>query len=108
MISGQFHHFGVPTQTKRPGETYIAGGKVFVTDPGKHPYRVEFVRFEADSPMPAPVKTRPHAAFVVPNLDAALQGQNVVIPPFDATEDLRAAFIMDGEAVIELLEERKK
>jgi len=106
MISGRFHHFGVPSRTQRPGEMYIPGGKVHVTDPSKHPYGVEFVRFDADSPMPEAVKTRAHAAFVVPNLEAALKGQQVLIPPFDATERLRAAFIIDGEAVIELLEEK--
>lgn len=107
MIQGTFHHFGVPTQTKQPDETYIAGGKVFVTDPERHPYRVEFVRFECDSPMPQAVQSRAHAAFIVSNLEAALQGQNVIIPPFDATPTLRVAFILDGDAVIELMEEKR-
>jgi hypothetical protein len=106
MPAGKFHHFGVPTKAKQKNETYIAGGKVYVTDPEAHPYRVEFVRFEADSPMPQACQTHCHAAFMVDNLEAAMKGQNVLIQPFDATPTLRVAFITDGEAVIELMEEK--
>lgn len=106
MAAGKFHHFGVPTKAKQKNETYIEGGKVYVTDPEKHPYRVEFVRFEADSPMPQLCQTRSHAAFMVDKLDEALKGQNILIPPFDATPTLRVAFITDGDAVIELMESK--
>ncbi|MFP4055232.1 MAG: hypothetical protein ACLF0G_00005 [Candidatus Brocadiia bacterium] len=100
----EFHHFGVPTSTKQENETYLEGAKVYITDPESHPYRVEFLRFEADSPLPEAVRTQAHAAFVVDDLDAALAGQNVVIPPFEPMEGLRAAFIQDGAAVIELMQ----
>lgn len=106
MASAQFHHFGVPTDVKSADESYIEGAKVFVTNPEAHPYRVEFLRFEAGSPMPSEVCSQPHAAFIVPSLDEALKGQNVIIPPFDATEKLRCAFIKDGAAIIELMENR--
>lgn len=101
-----FHHFGVPTQAKALKEDYIEGGKVYATSPDDHPYRVEFLRFDADSPMHELVRTRPHAAFVVDNLAAAIEGQNVIVEPFDATDTLRVAFITDGDAVIELMEMR--
>ncbi len=106
MAGAQFHHFGVPTSAKNNNENYVAGAKVYVSDPEAHPYRVEFLRFEADSPMPADIQTKPHAAFLVPSLNEALKGQNVIIPPFDATDKLRCAFIKDGDAVIELMENR--
>jgi len=104
MAIAEFHHFGVPTDAKSADETFIEGGKVYVTDPESNPYRIEFLRFEADSPMPEIVRTKSHAAFMVPNIDEALKGQNVVIQPFDATDTLRVAFIKDGEALIELME----
>jgi hypothetical protein len=99
-----FHHFGVPIREKQENETYIEGAKVFITDAESHPYRIEFLRFEPDSPMHADVINNPHAAFMVENLDAALEGQNVIIEPFDATETLRVAFINDNGAVIELMQ----
>jgi hypothetical protein len=106
MAPAEFHHFGVPSAAKRENESYIAGGKVFITDPERHPFRVEFLRFEDDSPMPIEVRTRAHAAFLVPSLDKALEGQNVLIPPFNATDTLRCAFVKDGEAIIEVMEKR--
>lgn len=105
MAKAQFHHFGVPTRAKRQGENYLEGAKVHITDPESHPYRVEFLRFEPGSPLPEAVQSRPHAAFMVSDLDEALKGQEVVIPPFEPMEHLRCAFIADGEAVIELMQQ---
>ena len=99
-----FHHFGVPVNAKQDNETYIEGAKVFVTDPESHPYRVEFLRFEKDSPMHEDVINNPHAAFLVDDLKAAMEGKNVIVEPFDATETLRVGFINDNGAVIELMQ----
>lgn len=106
MAEAKFHHFGVPTQAKGKDEVYIAGAGVYVTNPDAHPYRIEFLRFDANSPMHKAIQTQSHAAFVVEDLNAALKGQNVIVEPFDATDTLRVAFIMDGDAVLELMEMR--
>lgn len=105
MTAGIFHHFGVPTNNKQEKENYIEGAGVSITDPKSHPYAVEFLRFDPDSPMPEIVKTQSHVAFMVADLDAALEGQNVVIEPFNASESLKCAFIMDGNALIELMQD---
>ena len=102
-----FHHFGVPTTTKREGETYLEGAKVHVTDPEQHPYRVEFVRCEPDCPMPEIVQTTPHAAFMVDDLDAAVAGREIVVPPTPIDESLRIAFVKDGDALLELMQTGK-
>jgi len=106
MASAEFHHFGVPTTAAGEKGDYVEGGKVYVTNPEAHPFRVEFLRFEAGSPLHEAVQTRPHAAFIVPNLDEAIAGMNVIIPPFDATPVFRCAFITDGDAVIEVMQRR--
>jgi hypothetical protein len=99
-----FHHLGVPTSIRSEDESYSERGKVHLTDPEKHPFRVEFLRFDPDSPMPEIVKTTPHAAFAVDSIDKALEGRTVVVPPFDASDTLRVAFFMDGDALIEVME----
>lgn len=104
MKTYEFHHFGVPTQDKHEDETYIESARVYITNPETHPFRVEFLRFEADSPMPQEVCAKPHAAFLVDCLEEALAGQTVVIEPFLATENLRCAFIKDGDAIIEVMQ----
>ena len=103
----EFHHFGVPCKSPSPGANYLEGAKVHVSDPEAHPYRIEFLCFDADSPMPEAIRKGPHAAFLVPSLDAALEGQNVILEPFYATDELRCAFIQDGDAVPELMEKRQ-
>ena len=106
FVMATFHHYGVPVDAKQADEIYIEGAKVFITDCEKHPYGVEYLRFEADSPMHEDVQKKTHAAFVVDSLDEALKGQNVIVEPFDATDTLRVAFINDNGAVIELMETR--
>jgi hypothetical protein len=101
-----FHHVGVPSKTQRPGETYLEGGKVYITDPGKHPYGFEFLRFEPGTPLPKHLQTQTHVAFMVDNVDAALKGEKVVLPPFDATPTLRVAFIVKDGVLIEVMQQR--
>ncbi|MBI4882323.1 MAG: hypothetical protein HY812_22075 [Planctomycetes bacterium] len=107
-MAATFHHIGVPTARVGQGETYIAGGKVHVTDPEASPYRIEFLRFEPDTPMPEILRKQCHAAFVVESIDAALIGQEVVVEPFAATAEVRVAFLKVGDALIEVMEMKKQ
>ena len=100
----EFRHVGVPTRRPQANETYIEGAKVHVTDPEAHPYRFEFLRFEAGSPMPNKLQTEPHVAFEVKDLAAALKGEEVVVPPFDATPTLQVAFIVKDGLLVELMQ----
>ena len=102
----KFHHVGVPSKAKHPDETYLEGGKVSITDPAKHPYGFEYLRFEAGSPLPKELQTMSHVAFEVASLDAALKGEKVVLPPFDATPQLRVAFIMKDGVLVEVMQKR--
>jgi len=43
-------------------------------------------------------------AFTVENLDAALQGEEVLVRPFDPAPGLRVAFIVKDGAVLELMQ----
>lgn len=105
-MTAQFHHFGVPTTEKQANETFLEGSGVYITDPETHPYKIEFLRFAEDTSMPEEICNNAHAAFIVESLDEALAGKTVLIPPFDATDELRCAFIKDGTAIIELMEKR--
>lgn len=99
-----FHHVGVPTKTRQPNEIFIAGGKVHITDASAHPYRFEHLRFEPDSPMPEILKNRPHIAYMVDDLSAALAGEEVILQPFDATPELRVAFIVKDGMPVEVMQ----
>lgn len=100
----QFHHVGLPTDESRPGEVYVADTKVWVTDPRRHPYRVEYLRFEADSPVQGPVRDLPHLAFRVDDLTQELRGKRLLIEPFHPSPGCTVAFFLVDGAVIEYME----
>lgn len=62
------------------------------------------MRFEAHCRVPEIVKSVPHLAFAVDNLDAALEGRRILIEPNSPSRGVRVAFILDDGAPIELLE----
>lgn len=99
----EFHHIGIPTQTKKENEAYLEGGKVYYTDPEACPYRIEWLRFEPDSPMPEALKTIPHVSFQVDDIEAAMAGKDVLIEPFEVFEGVTIGFIMHDGAPIELM-----
>ena len=103
----EFHHIGIPASEKRPDEIHLAPWKLYITDATKSEHRIEWLRYEAGSPMPYLLKKTAHVAFTVDNLDEALAGQKVLMAPFAPMDGLRVAFIQEGEAPVEYLEFKK-
>lgn len=101
----KFNHVGIVTDQKHDNEQYVPDAKAYITDFNTHPYRIEWVRHESDSPVPEVTKKLPHVAFEVDDLDAELKGKNVIIEPFSPFEGVRVAFILtDDGAPIELMQ----
>lgn len=100
----KYHHLGIPTQTPRENETYLEDYKVYVSGYEESPYGVEWMRFEPDSPLPELVKSVPHVAFKVDDLEAELEGKDVLIEPNFPSEGVRVAFIVHNGAPVEFLE----
>ena len=61
----QFHHLGIPTVKKMPGETYLPQFKFYVSGFRSSPFGVEWMRFEEDSPVSVLIQQVPHLAFEV-------------------------------------------
>jgi hypothetical protein len=99
-----FDHVGVPTEEKHPGEMYVKDTKVWVTNPIEHPHKIEYLRFEADTPVTGPVRDLPHTAYRVDNLDSEIAGENVILGPFYSTPTMRVVFIEKDGAVVEFME----
>ena len=100
----KYHHLGIPTAAKREGETYLPRFKMYVSGYETSLYRIQWMRFEPDSPLPELVKMIPHVAFEVDDLLQALIGQQVLIEPNSPTEGVSVAFIVDDGAPVELLQ----
>ena len=67
-------------------------------------FGVEWMRFDPDSPLPELVRTVPHVAFRVDDLEAAIAGREVLIAPNSPSPGVRVAFIVEDGAPIEFLE----
>ena len=102
----RFHHIGIPTTEPKEGEAYHADFKLFITDIDSHPYRVEWLRFEAGSPMPRLIQDVPHVAFAVDDLQKAIAGKTVIHGPTTSANGIRLAFIAEGGAPVEFMEIR--
>jgi len=101
----KYHHVGIPTNVPRDGEVYLERFKTYVSGFDTSRFGVEWMRFEEGAPVPELVKTVPHVAFVVDDLDEAIAGREVLIPPNSPSEGITVAFIVDNGAPVELLQD---
>jgi GNAT superfamily N-acetyltransferase len=99
----RYHHLGVPSCIPRSGEQYLPEYKMYVSGFSSSPYGIEWMRFEPDCPLHEIIKTLPHLAFEVDDLDAALEGQEILYPPGSPSEGVRAAMILQDGAPVELI-----
>ncbi len=101
----EFDHVGLITEKKKDDENWVEDTRVWVTDPKDHPFHVEWLRYETDSPVKGPVREKPHIAFRVESLAEASKDLKVLLEPFEVGGFLRVGFYeyRDG-AVVELME----
>ncbi len=77
----KFNHIGIPTTGSFDGEMPLPHLKMTVSDHKDNPFGIQWQRYWDDAPYPDLVKTVPHVAFEVDDLQAAIQGQHVIIEP---------------------------
>ena len=100
----EFDHVGVVTDEKQPNEMWVEATRVWVTDPLAHPYHIEYLRYEPDSPVTNEVRTLPHIAFRVDALESEIEGLPVLLGPFAPTPTMRVVFVLKDGAVFEFME----
>jgi hypothetical protein len=100
----RFHHVGVPTDRPREGEQYLEAFKVHVSGFESSAYGIQWMRYEAGSPVHDLVRNVPHVAFEVDDLGSALVGKEVLTPPNSPSPGVRVAMIVDHGCPIELIE----
>ncbi len=98
------HHIGIPTDRPLPAEDYSEKYKLYASGYFQNPYGVEWMKFDPDCPLPELVKTVPHVAFVVDDIQRAIAGKQILIEPNSPTEGVTVAFIVDNGAPIEFLQ----
>lgn len=103
----QFHHIGIPTQTRHENERYLAGGLVYITDPEQHPYHIEWCRWLPESKDPELLRTTPHIAFEVGCVDSEIakyDEKEIYLKPFVPFQGVKVAFVNHEGTLIEFLQ----
>lgn len=102
----KYHHLGIPTTELKPGERYIPHLKMYVAGFSSSPFGIEWMRFEEDSPISELVRTIPHIAFEVENVQKALeQGSfEILAEPNSPSEGVKVAMIQHNGAPVELIQ----
>ena len=102
-IPYEFHHTGIPTDQVRPDEIYSPAVGMYTTDnPGN--FRIQWHRFTPESPLHPLLKTFPHVAFRVPDLQVAIAREEVILGPYEPIDDFFVAVINDGGVPVELIQ----
>jgi hypothetical protein len=100
----KYHHLGIPTSEKRNGETYLPNLKMYCSGYDTSPYKIEWIRFEEGAQFPELVKTVPHIAFEVENLEEAIEDKEILITPNSPSPGVVVAFVVDNGAPVEFLQ----
>ncbi len=100
----RYHHMGIPTSTPRTGEIHLEELGMYVSGFATSPYGVEWMRFEPGSPVSELVRTVPHIAFAVDDLETALDGKELIGEVSSPMPGVRVAMILHNGMPVELLE----
>lgn len=108
MRNLRYHHLGIPTDSPREGEIFLAKFGMYVVSFDANPYRIEWVIFTADSPIPELVQKVPHIAFETDNLLGEIRGKDILIEPNSPSEGVTVAFIVHNGVPVEFLQYDKR
>jgi catechol 2,3-dioxygenase-like lactoylglutathione lyase family enzyme len=101
----RFDHVGVPTSEPKDGERWVEATRCWVTSPRAHPYNVEWLRYEPDSPVQGALRSEPHVAYRVDDVHAAVQRHAVVAEPFDVGDGfVTVGFVQADGAIVEFMQ----
>jgi hypothetical protein len=100
----RYHHLGIPTTVPRPEEEHLSHLKIHVSGFATSPYGIEWMRFDPDCAISDIIRTVPHIAFEVDNLEAALEGRELLGEVSSPSQGVRVAMFIHDGVPIELLE----
>ncbi|APH55086.1 Hypothetical protein GbCGDNIH9_8641 [Granulibacter bethesdensis] len=102
-IEYRFHHMGIPTDQSFEGEVFSAAAGMFTSD-NQGKFRIQWHRFLPTSPLHPLIRTVPHPAFKVSDLEAAIEGEHILLGPYEPIDGYFVAIIDDGGVPVELIQ----
>jgi len=103
-VTYRYHHVGIPTTSAVEGMTRLEHLRIACTDHESNPFGIQWMCYDADCAVPPLVRHVAHVAFEVDDLEEALIGKKVIIPPNSPSPRVLVAFIEDAGAPVELLQ----
>jgi hypothetical protein len=103
-VTYRYHHVGIPTSRPVPGMCRLDHLRIACTDHESSAFGIQWMMYDADCPLPRLVREVAHVAFEVDDLEAALVGRKVIIPPNSPSAGVLVAFIEEDGAPVELLQ----
>jgi len=100
----KFSHIGIPTNEEKNWDGFYEAGKIHYTEFDKDEYKIEWIKFDDDSPMPEMMRTMPHVAYLVDNIEQALDGRELLVETFSPADGVRVAFIAHNGSPVEFME----
>lgn len=100
----KYHHLGIPTKIHREGEEYLPEYRMFHSGYESSEYGIEWMYYEDDCQLPEIVRTMPHVAFEVEDLDEAIRGKKVIIEPNSPLPGASVAFIEENGVPVEFIQ----
>jgi hypothetical protein len=100
----EYHHMGIPTNAVRANERYSSKFKMYTSDSENSQFRIQWHRFEDDSPLHPLIRTLSHVAFKVTDINRAIAGKSVLLGPYCPFAGFKVAMAEDGGVPIEFLE----
>lgn len=93
-----------------PDERYLPHLKFYVSGFNTSPFGIEWMRFDKDCPISDIIKSVPHVAFEVDDIDEELNRHNfeIISEPGIPSDGVRSAMILHNGAPVELIEFKKK
>ena len=109
-LNWKYHHLGIPTKECLPDERFLPHLGLYVSGFDTSPFGIEWMRFEENCPVSDLIKTVPHIAFEVDDLEKELNENDfeILSEPSIPSKGVRVAMIKHNGAPIELMEFDRK
>ena len=103
-VTYRYHHVGIPTGQPLEGMMRVEHLRIACTNHDSNPFGIQWMCYDAECPVPPLVREVAHVAFEVDDLELALVGKKVIIPPNSPSPGVLVAFVEEAGAPVELLQ----
>ena len=94
----------MPTNQPFEADRYSESMGWWVRDFVNSPYRIALVRIAPDSSCPEPLKKSPHICFKVTSVEEAIEGREVIVPPYYNSFNAKVTYILIDGVNVEFIE----